>query len=208
MRRAAFGLVTLAISLLAGCGGAIATDLSGGNDAGSDVTPASPSAGGRCTTNADCTSTQYCDHAGTCGTSGTHGTCKARPETCPDIELPVCGCDGQSYTNSCGAYTKGIDVSDSESCSAPKTGSFFCGTAGKTCDAATTYCQRTYNDVGGPGQPSEFDECLPLPASCKTDTACACFPPNTPCLSYPKACSEIPIPNTRTYGLQIICPGG
>src|SRR5262249_16906865 len=146
-----------------------------------------------------------CDRAGACGTPGTHGTCKARPASCPKNDAPACGCDGAIYPNACLANAAGIDVGGS-SC-APETGTFFCGKIGNTCDARTSYCPRSVNDVVGPGQPSEFDQCVPLPASCVTDTACSCFPKDTPCL-FPGSCQEIPIPNTATYGLQITCLGG
>ena len=205
MRRSSLALAAVAICGVAACGGRVGIDVSAGNDAGSEASPAAPGSSAKCTSNADCASTEYCDHAGTCGTGGTRGACKGRPLGCPDIYGPVCACDGQTYDNACLANAAGTDVGSSPSC-APLTGSFQCGNTGKTCDAATTYCQRTTNDVGGPGQPAEFDECLPLPPTCKTDTACACFPKDTPCLTF--SCKEIPIPNTKTYGLQIICPGG
>jgi hypothetical protein len=205
-------LIFAAASAIAGCGGAIATDPSGGNDGGSEAAPGSPPSSsppvnaGRCTTNANCASSQYCDHGGTCGTGGTDGACKARPVGCPDIAKPVCACDGATYMNECLANAAGVEVGAVAKC-VPKTGSFFCGTTGTVCNAATTYCQRQLNDVVGPGQPPELDSCLPIPEACKTDTACACFPKGTPCLA-PGACKEIPIPDTATYGLEITCPGG
>ena len=49
-----------------------------------------------CTVNGDCGETDYCaKDAGDCDGSG---LCELRPEACPEIWDPVCGCD--NVTNS------------------------------------------------------------------------------------------------------------
>lgn len=58
-----------------------------------------------------CDDTQYCLYDGDgCGLADGGGTCKTRPEVCPDVVDPVCGCDGQTYENACEANANGQDV--------------------------------------------------------------------------------------------------
>jgi hypothetical protein len=62
-----------------------------------------PLPSGPCTSQADCggsgyASLVYCAPS-SCGAAA--GECTTIPGACPDIEIPVCGCDGQTYPNSC-----------------------------------------------------------------------------------------------------------
>jgi hypothetical protein len=53
--------------------------------------------------------------AGKSGTAGTGGPC-----ICPDIYLPVCGVDGQTYPSACNAQCDGVSVAHEGECgSAP-----------------------------------------------------------------------------------------
>jgi hypothetical protein len=68
-----------------------------------------------------CTDGFFCLYPhGTCGTADSTGNCAARPEMCPDIFQPVCGCDGHDYPNPCEAHRAGISVAHRGRCSRPR----------------------------------------------------------------------------------------
>lgn len=57
--------------------------------------------------------------AGSCGRGDQGGTCKRRPELCPHIYQPVCGCDGNSYGNGCEAGREGVSLLRRGRCDQP-----------------------------------------------------------------------------------------
>ena len=65
----------------------------------------------RCRTQADCLPGTFCMfREGTCGKDGAEGGCMNRAEACTMNYDPVCGCDGNTYSNACAAATKGQSV--------------------------------------------------------------------------------------------------
>ena len=65
-----------------------------------------------------CTGATFCDFpSDSCGIADEEGTCSPRPDECPTIHAPVCGCDGATYGNSCVAHSSGVDVLHDGPCS-------------------------------------------------------------------------------------------
>lgn len=61
-----------------------------------------------CNLNTDCESSQYC--AKPANDCEGNGECTEKPVGCPDIWAPVCGCDNETYGNSCEASAAGVTV--------------------------------------------------------------------------------------------------
>lgn len=67
-----------------------------------------------------CDEDQWCDFPdeAVCGVADYFGTCRDRPDFCPEIYLPVCGCDGRTHGNACKAAAAGQDVAYEGECKA------------------------------------------------------------------------------------------
>ncbi len=77
--------------------------------------PADVSVPGECRSNADCDRRSFCASDNCDGP----GRCEPRPEGCATVYLPVCGCDGRTYGNTCVAAASGARVRDPGACVTP-----------------------------------------------------------------------------------------
>ena len=89
------------------------------------------------TAGCNCSRTEYCQYAAPLSCGGP-GQCVARPGGCTRILDPVCGCDGNDYSNECVANRAGFDIDYRGRCD--------CRTNGCT---GTGSCQPCQNASGG-----------------------------------------------------------
>jgi hypothetical protein len=67
-----------------------------------------------CSTNAQCSTDELCyKPVGQCDGGG---RCRQRPDLCPEIFKPVCGCNGVTYSNECFARAAGVNVRHNGKC--------------------------------------------------------------------------------------------
>jgi predicted secreted protein len=95
-----------------------------------------------------CAAGTYCEFtaAQACGMADQQGTCQKKPEFCPEVYSPVCGCDGKEYGNSCFANAAGTSVAHEGKCNA---GGVRCGNT--TCAAGDVCCNPIMNICTRPG---------------------------------------------------------
>ena len=128
----------------------------------------------RCTQDADCFQTEFCDFQNdSCGANpNDRGFCNERPQrdVCEfeAVEL-VCGCDGVYHDSECGMRYAGTDRDAGGNCSMPAD-AFACGD--KLCKRDTQICFQFIQEDDG--EPVEF-ACEGFPSQCRLDRSCRCL---------------------------------
>lgn len=132
--------------------------------------------------------------AGSCRTPDMAGTCTPRPDVCPAIFDPVCGCDNNTYGNACAAAAAGVNVLSQGEC-APAGGEVCGGLTGATCSDPGDYCNISDGSCGAADQTGI---CTPRPEVCTRE-----FRPVCGCdgQTYGNAC------NAAAAGISVVSEG-
>lgn len=125
-----------------------------------EATPAAPAKS--CTTNAQCPKKNYC--AKPVGECKGKGECTERPQACPDVFLPVCGCNGKTFSNDCWAAMDGVSVKAQGEC--PKAAK--CKTNAQC--GAGDFCAKADGKCEDEGICAKRPQLCPLPV----DPVCGC----------------------------------
>jgi hypothetical protein len=110
----------------------------------------------------ECGEGQYCRFDSGCGTVG---DCMRVRDNCDQVDEPVCGCDGQTHSNSCVAGTLGVSPQTEAECGATEQ-QFTCG---------PYRCEPGYFCLDKGGRDAIWNHvCLALPETCSGLPSCDC----------------------------------
>ena len=107
-----------------------------------------------------------------CGFADQMGTCREMPAACTEQFAPVCGCNGQTYSNSCFAAIAGTSVVHEGGCEQPA-GAECGGHFGLAC-GADEYCHYEESEICGAAD--HLGSCQAVPQACtqEFDPVCGC----------------------------------
>ncbi len=117
-----------------------------------------------------CAEDEVCElPAGFCEVADLSGECVTRPQGCPDVFEPVCGCDGITYSNDCERLQKGVQKDHDGECEIARACGGIAGTPcgkGEFCELPEGSCDVV--DLEG--------ECVTIPDGCEKifQPVCGC----------------------------------
>lgn len=118
-----------------------------------------------------CAKGSYCDfpESNQCGRTDLGGTCKPLPKFCTREYKPVCGCNGQTYSNECIANRQGVSVEYTGPCESVEVE---CGGESTGVCKENEYC--AYEPDGMCGWTDATSVCKPRPKACTKIYAPVC----------------------------------
>lgn len=120
-----------------------------------------------------CDDGEFCNYEepATCGAGDQFGACEPRPEACDAQYDPICGCDGNTYSNACVANAAGVSVFTQGACGS--SGEFCGGIGGIPCGNGE-YCNYPIEAMCGAFDQSGSCEFIPQACTQQNDPVCGC----------------------------------